>query len=131
MFKETKYLFTRSSPRSVLSHRNSFFGDFILLSFSRRPAVRSIFENNSSKCLILVTIGLHTLHNCPSSAKLGQASLKLLLYLWNEQDMLHYESFPVIGDLCPKPFGQFLLSFEPGDPCHDTEWKSKIVTQSL
>ena len=24
-----------------------------------------------------------------------------------------------------------LLSFEPGDPCHDTEWKSKIVTQSL
>ena len=24
--------------------------------------------------------------------------------------MLYYESFPLIGDFCPKPFGQFLLS---------------------
>ena len=24
--------------------------------------------------------------------------------------MLYHESFPVIGDFCPKPFGQFFLN---------------------
>ena len=55
----------------VLSHRNSFFGDFIFLSIIRRPP--SIFEINRTKCLILVIIGLHILHNHLSLALLGSA----------------------------------------------------------
>ena len=39
----------------VLSHRNSFFGDFIFLSI-RRP-LSAIFENNRTKCPKLVIIG--------------------------------------------------------------------------
>ena len=26
--------------------------------------------------------------------------------------MLYHESFPVIGDFCPKPFGQFFLNLK-------------------
>ena len=78
----------------VLSHRNSFFGDFIFLSIIRRPP--SIFEINRTKCLILVIIGLHILHNhlslallgsaWPSLAQLGPAwpSLAQQLYRWPE-----------------------------------------------
>ena len=52
----------------ILSHRKSFFGDFIFLSIagSSRP---SIFENNRTKFLSLVILGLYTLYNRPSLAQ--------------------------------------------------------------
>ena len=34
---------------AILSHRNSFFGDFILLSFSLPAGRPAVFENNSKK----------------------------------------------------------------------------------
>ena len=91
----------------LLSHRNSFFGDFIFLSISQQQQQPSVFENNGTKCLKLVIIG----PAWPSLAQLGPAGLRLISHLWNKQDMPYYESFPLIGDFCSKPFGQFYYWF--------------------
>ena len=53
----------------------------------------SSFPDKSHTCFPTSIFGIYCSMNCSK--------------YWNEQDILYHESFPVIGDFCPEPFGQF------------------------
>ena len=59
------------------------------------------------KPVFLRCLGTHTHQRAKRINFLTQNGL----YLWYEQDMLYYESFPLICDFCSKLFGQFLFFY--------------------
>ena len=83
--------------RQLAFYHKEYFSDVLFLSVIYLPAVPFLKP--------IVQTG-------PVWPRNYTTGLKLLLYLWNEQDMLYYESFPVIGDFCSKPFGQFSSNFD-------------------